>query len=180
MGQTEWYERLSEYFPPKELKSEEQIDALLATEPAYHKIVTDNYLLIYADFPRFIFLDYLLVFENARGRGMGGQILSSLKRYKKPLIGELEPRDLDDPDTIRRIRFYERHGFEEAPHIEYRRRRKDGTAFRMLVYYWTPDGTPEDEIYDDMTIVCDRIHNFRSTKYYGRQVADADQVLRWH
>lgn len=177
--ETEWYDRLAEYFPPQELKDEDQMKMLLAKNPVYRTRVTDDYVLVYADFPEFVFIDYILIEPSARGKGIGSRLIQWLKTFGKPIIGEVEPKDASDTDSIRRVRFYERQGFRRAQHIRYTREDSEGRPHTMHIYYWSPDQTSELEIMEDMSQVCSDIHNFRSAFYYGRDVANPDEVLRF-
>jgi ribosomal protein S18 acetylase RimI-like enzyme len=133
----------------------------------------------YAEFAKFIFIDYLLVNPNIRGKGLGSQALSMFKRKGKTVILEVEPPDTDRKETLQRIRFYERNGFQRAEHIVYTRSDDDGEPFAMDVYYWSPTDVPQREILKQMTTICRDIHNFKSEHYYGRMIADPDDVLEW-
>lgn len=175
----DWYDRLSDYFPDQELKARGQIRDLLTHHAAYHKQETDDYLLLYADFPDFIFIDYLLVSPKTRGRGVGGQVIEHLKSYGKRLIAELEPINPKRPATEKRVHFYEKHGFQHASHIAYTRYDEDEKPNSMDVFYWSPTPIPEKTALKDMFRVCEELHNFRALKYYGREVANPDEVLEW-
>jgi GNAT superfamily N-acetyltransferase len=174
-----WYDRLAEYFPEHELKEKGQLQDLLVHHDAYKKFETEDFLVAYAEFPTFIFIDYLIVNPNTRGRGVGSKVINHFKQMGKTIILEVEPPDTDDADTVKRIRFYEKNGFRKAEHIEYTRSDEDGTPFTMDVYYWSPNEVSERTILEQMSTVCREIHNFRSLKYYGRIVADPDDVLTW-
>ncbi len=174
-----WFERLAAYFPEHELKDPRQMQDLLSHHTAYRKIETPEYLVTYAEYPDFIFIDYLLVDAKTRGKGIGSKLLSWFKRKGKPIILEVEPPDADDKDTLRRIRFYEKNGFERADNIVYTRSDEDGETFTMNIYYWHPDLVSEQKVMFDMAKVCREIHNFRAMKYYGRLLADPEEVLDW-
>lgn len=175
----DWYEKLSDYFPEHEMKHAGQMHDLLIHHDAYRKYETEDYLVMYAEFHTFLFVDYLLVNPNSRGGGIGGQVLDRLKRKGKTIILEVEPPESEDGDTTRRIRFYERNGFRRADHIEYTRFDDDGQPRTMDVYYWPGNDVPEETVLEQMATVCREIHNFRALKYYGRLVADPDDVLTW-
>ncbi len=175
----DWYDRLSAYFPDQELKSRAQMRDLLTNHVAYQKRETDDYILLYADFPDFIFIDYLLVSPKTRGQGVGGQVIEQLKSHGKRLIAELEPMDPQRPATEKRVRFYEKHGFQQASHIAYTRYEEDGTPNSMDIFYWSPTPIAEKVALKDMFMVCEELHNFRALKYYGREVANPDEVLEW-
>src|SRR5690606_15036122 len=101
-----WYDKLNTYFPVEEMKSKEQIDALLADKgDIYHKDEGDTHILMYAEFDSFVFIDFLWVSEKTRGKGIGHQLIEKMKAKNKPMILEVEPVVADDPDTKKRLRF---------------------------------------------------------------------------
>lgn len=174
-----WYDRLADYFPEHEMKHKGQMEALLSHHEAYRKYETPDYLVTYAEFRDFIFIDYLLVYPSTRGKGIGSAALNLFKKRGKTIILEVELPDDDDHDTLRRIQFYEKNGFQKADHIEYTRADEDGTLYTMDVYYWSPESVSEQAILKQIALVCREIHNFRTLKYYGRVVANPEQVLNW-
>lgn len=174
-----WYERLAKYFPANEMKDPDHIQDLLSHHEAYHKLETDDYVVTYAEFPTFIFIDYLLVQSRTRGKGVGSKILDAFKKRHKPLIVEVEPSDVEEPDTQRRITFYEKNGFNKAENIVYTRSDEDGTPFTLDIYYWSPEDIAETEILHNMQHICREIHNFMAVKHYGRLLADPEEVLTW-
>ncbi|QSO48957.1 GNAT family N-acetyltransferase [Alicyclobacillus mengziensis] len=174
-----FYDRLSNYFPDHELKHEGQMNELIDDHEAYKVHEDEDFVVTYADFPDFIFIDYLLVSPKTRGKGTGTKVLDTFKKRGKTIILEVEPPDADDTDTLKRIRFYEKNGFQRAEHIEYTRSDDDGTPHTMDVYYWSPDDVSQRSILKQMATVCREIHNFEAMKYYGRLIAEPDEVLDW-
>jgi GNAT superfamily N-acetyltransferase len=175
----DWYDKLSAYFPETEMKHPGQMEDLLTLEAKYHKAEAKEYIVTYADFKTFIFIDYLLVNPTIRSRGIGSKLLHAFKKRNKVIILEVEQPDEDDQDTLNRISFYEKNGFKKAEHISYTRSVEDGEPSSMDIYYWSPHATDEKDIMSKMAIICREIHNFNSEKYYGRIVADPDEVLEW-
>src|SRR5690606_6412209 len=150
-----WYQRLNQYFPDEELKKKEQLEALVKQNPHYKVIDGEQFLVLYGEYDEFIFVDYVLVDERARGQGIGSSILDSLKSKQTTVILEVEPVDLDHPDTVKRERFYRRNQFKKA-NIEYYR--DVGELFPELnpmdIYYWSPDKRiTEKDIRDYLIIV---------------------------
>lgn len=174
----EWYERLNEYFPEHEMKDPGQLQELIEDKDVYHKEETEDYVVMYAEFPSFIFIDYLLVDPRTRGKGVGTQVINRFKQKGKPIILEVEPVDQEDKDTQKRVKFYERNGFVRADRIHYRREDDSGETYETNIYYWSPEELPQKDILEKMAKACREIHNFRSSKYYGRLVADPDKVLK--
>jgi GNAT superfamily N-acetyltransferase len=173
----DWYEALESYFPESEMKHRGQMEELLEKHEAYFKHVTDDVVVTYADFPDCVFIDYLLVKPTARGRGVGGAVLDAFKRKNKIIIVEVEPEEAEDADTVRRVRFYERHGFVRADRIDYVRETQSGEPIPMDIYYWSPADVSEETILQQMATIYQEIHNFKASKYYRKPLADSDDVL---
>ena len=171
----DWYQKLSSYFPAHEMKDRAHLDNLLKHKDEYKKIETDNYLVLYAEFPDFIFIDYLLVFQSTRGKGIGSRVLSKFKKQRKSIILEVEPRDPDDPDTAKRLRFYEKNGFKYADQVQYTFKDLEGNSFPMKLFYWPPHELSQREIMKRMQRTITEIHNF------GRKqvITDPERVLRF-
>lgn len=172
-----YYERLNDYFPNEEMKDPRQIRDLLTEKDIYHKEETEDYILMYAEFPSFLFIDYLLVDAKTRGKGIGSKLIQRMKQKGKPILLEVEPIDEEDEDTAKRISFYRKHGFVRANQIQYQRKTDEGETMEMDIYYWSPFELSQQEVMDKMSEACEEIHNFRSRRYYGRVVADPDKVL---
>lgn len=176
----QWYERLNDYFPEHEMKHIGQFHALIEDKDVYHKEETEDYLLLYAEFPTFLFIDYLLIHPDTRGKGVGTKVLNQLKQKGKTILLEVEPVDREDEETVKRANFYLKNGFEKADRIQYRREDDQGEPYEMKVYYWSPEkNEPQERILDKMAKACEEIHNFRSHRFYGREVANPDEVLTW-
>lgn len=174
-----WYGKLNEYFPEHEMKHKDQLEALIKHKDDYTKEETDDYVILYAEFPEFLFIDYLLVTSNQRGKGTGSKVLDSLKQKDKLIILEAEPIDEEDPDTRRRQRFYMKNGFTIADNIEYTRTDDEGKTFQLHVLYWAPERESQQHIYEKMRKACQEVHNFRSKRYYGKPLADPDETLEY-
>ncbi|NQF12844.1 GNAT family N-acetyltransferase [Brevibacillus sp. HB1.3] len=176
----DWYDRLNEYFPEYEMKKEGQIQALIRETDIYHKVDTDKFLLLYAEFPTFIFIDYLLINPATRGQGIGTKVIQTLKKRGKDIILEVEPIDRNDEDSIKRVHFYQKNGFVKADRIQYSWEEENGETYEMKIYYWSPhDDLPQEVVLGNMSKACQEIHNFRAHQYYGRNIANPDEVLHW-
>ena len=106
-------------------------------------------------------------------------MLDAFKRRQKTIILEVEPAEPMHTETIRRVRFYEKNGFRKAQHILYTLSDDDGDEYTMDVYYWSPHPISEREVLHEMAVICREIHNFKSLQFYGRIVADPQEVLHW-
>ena len=135
-----WYEKLNEYFPIEEMKSQEHMEALLADFPEiYHKDEGKHHVLMYVEVEDFIFIDYLFVSGESRGQGLGHKLLEKLKEKGKPIILEVEPVNYKDSDTKKRLKFYKREGFQHAKTIGYRRRSLATKEVNVMeILYWSP------------------------------------------
>ncbi len=174
-----WYDKLNKYFPEHEMKKQEHLEDLIEDNDNYHKEETEDYLVLYAEFPDFIFIDYILVTSKSRGRGIGSSLLDRFKAKKKVILLEVEPPDIEDVNTEKRMEFYLKNEFKIANHIQYKRKDEDGDVFTMNILYWPADETSQRQIMSLMAKACAAIHNYRSRYYYGREVANPDQVLDW-
>jgi GNAT superfamily N-acetyltransferase len=174
-----YYRRLNDYFPSEEMKHPQQLQELVEDQPYYHKLETDDYLLLYAEFSDCLFVDYLLVDSSIRGKGIGSKVLRKLQQRKLPIILEVEESDPSQPDTIARRRFYGRHGFKFSPGVQYRRKDKQGVPFQMDILYWSPVDAPisDKKVLHMMSKVCRAVHNHNAMAYYDRLPADPERVL---
>jgi GNAT superfamily N-acetyltransferase len=174
-----WYEKLNQYFPIEEMKSKEHMEALLKERPEiYHKDEGPNHVLMYVETDDFVFIDYLFVSKDARGQGLGHQLLERLKQKGKPIILEVEPVDYKDTDTEKRLRFYKREGFEHASSIGYRRRSLATNKYSELeILYWAPTSETEEMIYEAMKKTYEMIHTYKDQEIYGRAYQPVDEVL---
>ena len=175
-----WYEKLSKYFPIEEMKSKEHMEILLDEKDVYHKDEGKNYVMMYAEFPNFIFVDYLFVSKEARGQGLGKKLLEKLKQKKKPILLEVEPISYKDTDTEKRQRFYSREGFNHATSIEYKRKSlATGEETELEILYWAPHHESEEEIYDAMKKMYEEIHTYKDQEIYGESYQEVDEVLHF-
>lgn len=173
-----YYRHLTAYFPQQELKPLGQFADLFSQTPYYRKLESDQYVLLYAEFPDFLFVDFMLVHAPYRNQRLGSWILDHLRQKRIPIILEVEPPDPARPDTALRRKFYLRHQFQAAPHILYRRKNQQGQPFDMDIFYWSPAGPISDNgILAMMTQVCNSVHNYNALPHYGRLPADPRDVL---
>lgn len=176
-----WYEKLNQYFPVEEMKSKRHMERLLAEkEEVYHKDESEEHVLMYAEFSSFIFIDYLWVSPNTRGKGVGRSLLEKLKDKNKPIILEVEPVNYEDTDTEKRLRFYQRAGFRHAQSIGYTRRslatKEDNT---LEILYWSPADESEEIIFEQMKQIYEQIHTYKDKEIYGQTYQSVDDVLTY-
>jgi GNAT superfamily N-acetyltransferase len=174
-----WYEKLNQYFPVEEMKTEEHMKVLLKERAdIYHKDEGENHVLMYVELDEFIFIDYLFVSKNARGQGLGHKLIEKLKKREKPIILEVEPVNYEDSDTAKRLHFYKREGFHHAVSIGYRRRSLATNEINELeILYWSPTDQDEDAIYEGMRRTYEMIHTYKDEQFYGESYQGVDEVL---
>lgn len=177
----EWYEKLNKYFPIEEMKSKKHMEILLEEKgDVYYKDESDNHVLMYAEFDAFVFVDYVWVSSESRGQGIGHQLIEKLKAKNKPIILEVEPIDYDDTDTEKRLRFYIKEGFRHAQSIGYKNRSfQTGEEAPLEILYWSPNDDSEEFIYEQMKTIYDKIHTYKGTELYGKELDAVDDVLHY-
>ena len=174
-----WYEKLSKYFPIEEMKSREHMELLLKEKAdVYFKDESENHVLMYAEFDHFLFIDYLYVSAKTRGQGIGGKLIDRMKKKGKPILLEVEPLQYEDSDSKKRLRFYERQGFQHAQTIGYKRRSlATDKENPMEILYWAPNEESEQEIFEAMRDMYEQIHTYKDKQLYGEAYQNSDEVL---
>ncbi|WP_456275866.1 GNAT family N-acetyltransferase [Bacillus sp. AK128] len=174
-----WYEKLNQYFPVEEMKSKEHMEILLEEQgDIYHKDEGRHHVLMYAELDDFLFIDYLFVSRDARGMGLGHQLIERLKEKGKPIILEVEPVNYDDSDSSKRLRFYKREGFVHANSIGYRRKSLATNEVNQLeILYWSPNDQNEEQIFEGMKSTYQLIHTYKDKELYGEAYQDVQDVL---
>lgn len=174
-----WYQKLTDYFPANEMKSQEHMKTLLKDkEGTYVKEEGPQHILVYLEKEDFIFIDYILITNLSRGKGLGSKIMDVLKRKNKPIILEVDPVDTSVPDTSKRLRFYERNGFKEAEGIEYKRiHAVTNELNEMNILYWSSSPRSERWVFDRMQIAYEQVHAYRAREFYGKEPQGTNEVL---
>lgn len=177
----DWYEKLTHYFPENEMKPKEQIESLLQHNPHYKKAETDEYILLYGEYDHFIFLDYLLVEAKTRGKGIGKNILEKLKAKQKNVILEVEPVCAQEPDTLKRERFYIKNGFIKAQKIHYQRDigEESPELNTMDIYYWpSSEDMNEETIHQQLLQAYADIHHHQFEQYFDREEPELEELVQ--
>ncbi|MFD1851366.1 GNAT family N-acetyltransferase [Oceanobacillus bengalensis] len=176
-----WYEKLKTYFPVSEMKSKEQLETLLTEKgELYVKNEGEYHIVLYADFSSFLFVDFLLVSRESRGKGIGHQVMEKLKAKNKPIILEVEPINKEDQDTEKRLRFYKREGFKHALPIMYQfQSLVVNEETEMEILYWADDEINEMMIYENMKKVYNQIHAYKAEELYGYPPKQVSEVIRF-
>ncbi|HSH24636.1 MAG TPA: GNAT family N-acetyltransferase [Massilibacterium sp.] len=177
-----WYDLLNSYFPEEEMKDKRHFDVLLNEKGnIYKKLENDDYVVLYADFPDFLFIDYILIKEQARGKGLGKTLLNQFKQYGKPILIEVEPSTEEDPDTIKRLRFYERNHFEYVPSIQYYLRSPYAPQKQVMnIMYWANEEYSDQFIFEKMKTMYQEIYQYKDKEIYGgKGFDDVDDVFKF-
>lgn len=174
-----WYMALSEYFPANEMKSEEHFELLLRDKGYFYKIEEGaDYVLAYFEQEDFLFIDYVLVHSHSRSAGLGSRIMDQLKKKKKPILLEVEPESIHEPDTIKRVHFYKKIGFQCIDHIQYVRRHPVTKELNeMKLYCWSFAPKSDRWIIEKMAAVYQEVHAYQSKALYGTQPQEINEIL---
>lgn len=137
-----------------------------------------DYLVVYFEQQEYIFIDYILVSGNSRGKGVGTVVLNELKSKGKAIVLEVEPISEIDPDSEKRIRFYQRHGFLIVDNIGYERvHLVTNELNKMDIHSWSPQCVTEQWVLDCMKEIYSEVHAYKVKEIFGRDPQPASEVL---
>jgi hypothetical protein len=177
-----WYQKLCEYFPKEEMKSEEHINMLLNHgKKDYFLDEGKSHILLYAERENFIFVDYLYVMSNSRGNGTGKKVLEKLKLKGKLIFLEVEPADEAEEDTARRLRFYKREGFKHANTVSYiKNSLATNEDVELELLYWSPEPNADmdQEVLRAMQEVYRELHTYKDEQLYGGKYRPTEKALK--
>lgn len=176
---SDWYTRLTDYFPKKEMKTRQHFDVLFHEKQGIYQLAEGpDHILVYFEQSDYLFIDYILVCGSSRGNGIGSMILDQLKGKGKAIILEVEPATLKDPDSEKRIRFYEMNGFNKLNSIQYERiHMVTNELNKMDVFCWSPVHRTEHWVYERMKTIYDEVHAFKARELYYRNPQHVSDVL---
>lgn len=176
---SDWYSRLTDYFPEKEMKSKQHFEILFHEKQGIYQLEeSQDHVLVYFEKSDFVFIDYILVARNNRGNGRGSIILDQLKQKGKAIILEVEPVTLTDPDSEKRIRFYEKNGFVKMDSIQYERiHMVTNELNKMDIFCWSPVHRTEQWVYDRMKDIYVDVHAYKAKELYGSNPQPVAEVL---
>lgn len=173
-----WFNRLKEYFPEKEMKSRKHFETLLQDKAMYQVMEDQDYILVYFEQQDYIFIDYILVTGNNRSRGVGSKVLNELKSKGKAIILEVEPISPLDPDSEKRVRFYSRNDFLTMESIGYERiHMVTNELSKMDILCWSQTTVTEGWVLDQMKEIYTEVHAYKAKELYGRNPQSVTDVL---
>lgn len=176
----EWFLKLREYFPAKEMKSHEHMKQLFIDKDQYYKLDEGpQYTLVYFETDDFLFIDYILVSSSSRGNGLGSKVIDRVKNKNKAIILEVDPVTPEDPESGKRVRFYEKQKFKKAPSISYVRKHPvTGERSEMDIFYWSPEPLSEEWVYEKMKEAYEEVHAFENESFYQKPAQPSEEVLQ--
>ena len=106
-----------EAFPREERRDCEALVNMLNEQLMHFSaVICDNQLfglVVFWRFDRFLYIEHLAVFSHLRRKGIGEAILEKLCMEDKPILLEVEiPYD---PESLKRVEFYQKCGFISLP-----------------------------------------------------------------
>lgn len=199
-----FFKKLCSYFPKHEMKKLEHFMALLKDKPHSYKVDESNdHVVVYSLIDKYLFVDYVWVSENARGKGLGGKIIQMLKSFDKCILLEVEGIEAETAewlknnlatkdqlsfskemtqkiDAVKRLKFYKREGFRHANEIQYSRKAgKTGESYSMEILYWKPEDSQisQSQLLEAMKKFYNEIHKYKDEEIYGWEFEEATAVV---
>jgi GNAT superfamily N-acetyltransferase len=178
-GVSDWYSKLRGYFPEKEMKSKEHFEILFQDNKQSYKLLEGpDHVVVYFEQSDYLFIDYILVSGSSRGKGRGSIILNELKQKGKAIILEVEPASVEDPESEKRIRFYEKNSFLKKDSIGYERIHVVTKELnKMDIFCWSPVPATQQWVYDRMKDVYAEVHTYKVRELYGCNPQPVSEVL---
>ncbi|WP_245894322.1 GNAT family N-acetyltransferase [Planomicrobium soli] len=138
-----------------------------------------QYTLVYFEKPDFLFIDYILVHSSSRGSGLGSKIIERVKKKNKAIILEVDPISQEDPETAKRVRFYQKQNFKKVPSIKYVRKHPiTGERSEMDIFYWSPAPQSDEWVLEKMKNAYEEVHAYKGEELYGAPSQPAEEVLQ--
>ena len=144
------YELYRTAFPPSERRSMGGLEHILNYEKrfeAYALMKEGEFVGFFTfwTFDRFVYAEHFAVDDNLRGQNIGSEVMREfLAMLKLPLIFEVEMPN--DPNAIRRIKFYERFGLKTVSY-PYAQPYYDGSGKLLPMIIMTNDSHFADKHY---------------------------------
>lgn len=176
----EWFLKLREYFPAKEMKSRDHMQRLFKDKSKNYKLDEGpQYTLVYFEKEDFVFIDYILVSSSSRGNGLGSKVIDRVKNKNKAIILEVDPVSPEDPESGKRVRFYEKQKFKKAPSINYVRKHPvTGERSEMDIFYWSSETVSEEWVFEKMKEAYTEVHAYENDVFYQKPAQATEEVLQ--
>ena len=151
----EIYESYCQSFIEDERRNEKQFQRLFSNPNVKVVAVIDDlqsigYMMTW-ELTDFVFVEHLEIFAEHRNKRYATEILNHLFRNYARIVLETEPEN-DDPNTKRRISFYERNGFAviDDSYVQPCYEEGKNPLNLLLLANWNPEKTEriKEEIYD--------------------------------
>ncbi len=110
------YELYEDAFPPAERRSSDELKHVMETERRFvpAALMCESRFagfFTYWTFSRFVYGEHFAIHPDVRGKNLGSEALNAfVAKSTHPVVVEVEMPDT--PVAVRRVRFYERNGFE--------------------------------------------------------------------
>lgn len=175
-----WFLKLREYFPAKEMKSHAHMKRLFTEKSNVYKLDEGpQYTLVYFEKDDFLFIDYVLVSSSSRDSGLGSKVMERVKKKNKAVILEVDPVSSSDPESGKRVRFYEKLKFKKAPSINYVRKHPvTGERSEMDIFYWSPESVSEEWVFEKMKEAYEEVHAYDNESFYNKPAQPSKEVLQ--
>ena len=156
------YKDMMLQFPKEELKEFEHLKKITGKNYKIYQVIENEptgYVILF-ETNDFIFIDYVAVYKKFHSQGYGSKILDYLHRFsnKRGCFLEVEKPDINNPNTLRRIKFYEKHGAKKLD-LNYIYPNKEG-GLPMDLYYIPYEGKipSKEEQKEFITMLFKTIH----------------------
>ncbi len=151
------YTDMLNQFPKNELKTYETFEKLISENKLNCFGIYDNDkevgYLIYANLSNSIWLDYIAIKKEYHSNGYGKKVISKLDNCYL----EVEKPDINQPNTLRRINFYESLGARKL-NIDYIYPNNDG-GYKMDLYYLGKNLPDKETLFSDIKEVFATLHS---------------------
>ncbi|HWI65771.1 MAG TPA: GNAT family N-acetyltransferase [Symbiobacteriaceae bacterium] len=176
-----WYQDLLRYFPAEEMRVKAHFEWLVAHRPEIYRVDANReYLLLLIEYDDVSFIDYLYVYPEYRGQGVGSRVLQSLKAKGKAVLLEVEPPSAADPDSWGRRRFYDRECFHPVAAIAFRLPSLlTDTMTDLDVLCWAPLPVSDETVYAWMRRYYHDMYASIDVNIYGRPYPPVDECLSY-
>lgn len=168
---TEIFSDMQKQFPPEEMKSFAELNNILQNGNYKFALAYDDKEPVgYVIFLKndYIWIDYIAIFEKYHSMGYGSKILEAIFDKYSDLKGcffEVEPKDFNNIQTIKRLNFYKKLGCETLDFEYYFP--NNIKELRLELLYKSFDGKipSKSETLQQIEFVFEALHSNIKTKF---------------